>query len=125
MSERELDHLLDLCQLLPATSDVVVSDCVERVLFLFTLDRLALAMDDSVGSDNAKGSWICFNNLNKGKLITCLGLRGFYIKCFFILVLYQFFQFSSIKISWGIRKETHHSISKKMYLNIVIQGSRK
>ena len=63
MSERELDHLLDLRQLLPATSDVVVSDSVERVLFLFTLDRLTLAVDDSVGCDDAKRSGICFDNL--------------------------------------------------------------
>ena len=55
MPERELNHLLDLCELLPASSDIVVSDGVERVFFLLSLDRFSLAMDKGVWGHDAEG----------------------------------------------------------------------
>ena len=54
MSERQLNHLFDLGQLLPAASNVVVPDGVESVLLFFPLDRIAVAVDHRVGSHDAK-----------------------------------------------------------------------
>ena len=42
MSERQLDHLLDLRQLSPTAADVVVADFVQRFLFLLRASRAIL-----------------------------------------------------------------------------------
>jgi hypothetical protein len=51
--ERQLDKLSDLSHLLPAASDIIVSDLVEVALLVFALDGLALAVDNCVLCNNA------------------------------------------------------------------------
>merc|ERR1719352_223940 len=51
--EWKFHHLLEGGQLLPATSDVVVTDGVQRVLLILSLHRLSLAVDHRVRGDNA------------------------------------------------------------------------
>ena len=45
MTEWQLDHLFDLRQLLPDAADVVVADFVQHRFFVFSLDRVALAVN--------------------------------------------------------------------------------
>jgi hypothetical protein len=63
VSQRQLHHLLNLRELLPGTADVVVADGVERVLFLFALDGLTVAVNDSVRSNDAERRRVCFDDL--------------------------------------------------------------
>jgi hypothetical protein len=53
MTKWELDHLADLSHLLPAATDIIITDLVQVILFLVTLDRFAFAVDDGVLSDNS------------------------------------------------------------------------
>ena len=70
MPERQFDHLLDLRQLFAATSDVVVADGVQSVFLFLPLDRLALAVDDGVGSDDAERGWVGFDDLKRKKPVS-------------------------------------------------------
>ena len=72
MPERQFDHLLDLRQLFAATSDVVVADGVQSVFLFLPLDRLALAVDDGVGSDDAERGWVGFDDLIRKKPLTTI-----------------------------------------------------
>jgi hypothetical protein len=54
MPERQLDKLANLCHLLAAAANVVVPNLVEVALFVLTLDRLALAMDDGILCDDTE-----------------------------------------------------------------------
>ena len=74
MSQGQLHHFRDLCQLLPAATNIVVAYSIQRVLLLFSLDWLAFAMDDSVRSDNAEWSWIGLDDLDKKNI--CLKSCG-------------------------------------------------
>ena len=56
-------HLLDLGQLLPASSDVIVTDFIEGLLLVFSLDWFSLAVDDGVGGDDAVGAGVRLNYL--------------------------------------------------------------
>ncbi len=64
-------HLFDLSQLLPAPTNVVISDLVERLLFILSLDGLSLAVDHSVRSHNAVRAWVSLNYLQgrEGEII--------------------------------------------------------
>jgi hypothetical protein len=53
VAERELDKLTDLRKLLAAATKVVVTNSVEVGLLSLAVKRVALGVDDSVGSDNA------------------------------------------------------------------------
>ena len=53
MSQRKLNHLTDLRHLLTAATNVIVADLIEIVLLLLALNRLTLAMDDGILSDDA------------------------------------------------------------------------
>ena len=53
MTQRQLDHLLDLGELFAHAADVVVADLVERALLVLALHRLAIAPYDRVGHDHA------------------------------------------------------------------------
>jgi hypothetical protein len=48
MAKRKLDHFSDLSHLLAASTNVVIADLVQVVLLLFSLDRLALAMNNGI-----------------------------------------------------------------------------
>ena len=52
MTERKLDHLTDLTHLLLAATDVIVTDIVGALL-IFALDRLTLAMNGGIRSNDA------------------------------------------------------------------------
>ena len=67
MPQRQLDHLLDLRELLPGAADVVVADGVERVLLLLALDGLALAVDHRVRRDDAELSRVGLDNLERSE----------------------------------------------------------
>ncbi len=56
-------HLFDLSQLLPAPTDVVISDLVERLLFIISLDGLSIAVDHSVSGHNAVRARVSLNYL--------------------------------------------------------------
>ena len=57
MAEGELDHLPDLGHLLPASADVV------GPLLVLSLDGIALAVDDGIGSHDAVGARIGLHDL--------------------------------------------------------------
>ena len=63
MSQGELNHFLNLCELLSSASNVVIANGVQRVFLFFSLDWLTLAMDDCIGRNDAEGRRICLNNL--------------------------------------------------------------
>merc|ERR1719481_1673495 len=63
MSEGKLHHFLDLRQLLSASSDVVITNGVQGILFIFPSDRFSLTMNDSIWSHNAIRSWISLHDL--------------------------------------------------------------
>jgi hypothetical protein len=62
MTERELNHFTNLCHLLSASTDIVVSNVVHLFLVL-TLDGITFTVNDRIGSDNTVGSWIRFYDL--------------------------------------------------------------
>lgn len=53
MAQRQLNELTDLSHLLAAATNVVVADICEIAFLIFTLDGLALGVNDSVLGDNA------------------------------------------------------------------------
>lgn len=53
MTKGQLDELTDLGHLLPAATDIIVTHLVEVPLFILALDRLALAVNDGVLSNDA------------------------------------------------------------------------
>jgi hypothetical protein len=63
MTQRQLDQLTDLCHLLSATTDIVITDLVQVALFILPLDRLTLAVDDGILCDNTVLRGIDLNNL--------------------------------------------------------------
>lgn len=63
MSQRQLDKLTDLCHLLPASTDIIVSDLVEVTLLVFPLNGLALAVDDGILGNDAVFRRINLDNL--------------------------------------------------------------
>lgn len=58
MTEGEFDHFADLGHLLSASTDVIVPDVGQVGLFVLTLDRLALCVDDGVLGDDAVLGWV-------------------------------------------------------------------
>ncbi len=48
MSQRQFDQFTDLGHLLSATTDVIIANLVEISFFIFALNRIAFAVDDSV-----------------------------------------------------------------------------
>ena len=56
-------YLFDLCQLFPASPNIVVADLIERLLFILSLDWLSLAVDHCVRGHDAVGGGISLNNL--------------------------------------------------------------
>ena len=69
MPERELNHLTNLGHLLTAATNVIVADAIE-FFFVFALDWFTLVKDHRVGADDAKFSWISFDNLELNRLHT-------------------------------------------------------
>ena len=63
-----ISYLFDLSQLLPAAPYVVISNLVECFLLILSLDWLSLAVDHSVGGNNAVGGGVSLNNLGGGGL---------------------------------------------------------
>ena len=56
-------YLFDLCQLLPASSDIIISDLVESLFLILSLDWLSLTVNHSVRGYNAVGGGVSLNNL--------------------------------------------------------------
>lgn len=54
VAKRQLDKLSDLGHLLPATSNVVVTDVGEVVLLVLSLDGVTLSVDDSILGNDAE-----------------------------------------------------------------------
>ena len=48
MPERQLNHLADLSHLFPAATDIIVTDLIEIVLLLISLNGLALTVDHCI-----------------------------------------------------------------------------
>jgi hypothetical protein len=63
MSERKLNHLSDLGHLLSASTNVIITNLVEVVLFLVSLDRLTLAVNNSILCDDTILGRIDLDNL--------------------------------------------------------------
>jgi hypothetical protein len=63
MSERKLNHLSDLSHLLSTSTNVIIANLVEVVLFLVSLDRLALAVNNGILCDDTILGRIDLNNL--------------------------------------------------------------
>lgn len=63
MSKRKFNQLSNLGHLFPAASNVVVSNFVQVSFLVLTVERLALAMDDGVLSDDSEVWGIQFHNL--------------------------------------------------------------
>ena len=53
--------------MLSASSYIVISDLVERLFLILSLDWLPLAVDHSVGGHDAVGGGVRLNNLETGK----------------------------------------------------------
>mmetsp|Transcript_18227 Transcript_18227/g.20995 ORF Transcript_18227/g.20995 Transcript_18227/m.20995 type:complete len:226 (-) Transcript_18227:35-712(-) len=62
MTNGQLNHLSNLSELLAATANVVVTNIIE-LLFIFTLDRISVTVDDRVGGNDAVLTRIDFDNL--------------------------------------------------------------
>jgi hypothetical protein len=62
MPERQFHQLPNLCHLLSATTDVIVSNLIKITLLIFALDRLAFAVDDCILGNNAEFRWIDFDD---------------------------------------------------------------
>jgi hypothetical protein len=63
MSERKFDHLSDLSHLLSASTNVIVTNLVEVVLLLVSLNGLALAVDDGILCDDTILRGVDLDNL--------------------------------------------------------------
>ena len=59
--QRELDHLSDLSHCLFAAADIIVAHVV-KLLFIFALDRLALAVDHCIGRTDNEFTRLHTNN---------------------------------------------------------------
>jgi hypothetical protein len=53
MAEGQLNHFSDLGHLLSAATNIVITDFVQVVLFLISLDRFAFAVNDCILGNNA------------------------------------------------------------------------
>ena len=62
-------YLFDLCQLLPASPDIVISDLVESFLLILSLDWLSLTVDHSVRGYNAVGVSTTWREILSNELI--------------------------------------------------------
>ena len=60
MSQRQLHHLLDQGQLFTTSTDVVVSNSIQGILFFLAFDWLSFAVDDCVWCDDAEGRGVRF-----------------------------------------------------------------
>ena len=84
MTQRQLNHLFDQCQLLSASTNVVITHCCKSLFFFLkiihvlnmnkttsslaaylALDGLPITMDDGIRCDNAVWCWVSLHNLNK------------------------------------------------------------
>ncbi len=63
MTEGQLDQLSDLRHLFAASTDIIVANLIQVTLLIFSLNRLALSMDDGVLRNNAELWWIDLDNL--------------------------------------------------------------
>lgn len=73
MAKWELNHLTDDGHLLAATTNVVVADGIEGGLLLLALDGLTLAVDHSLGSNDAVWGGISVDNLEFNSTHSTLG----------------------------------------------------
>jgi hypothetical protein len=76
MPQWQLNQLSDLCHLLPAATNVVVTDFVEVTLLVFALNGLTLAVDDSILCDDAELWWVNLNDLKLYLSHTTAGCEG-------------------------------------------------
>lgn len=63
MPEGQLNHLTNLGHLFPASADIVITDLVKVVLFILSLYGFALAVNDSILSDDTELWRIHLDNL--------------------------------------------------------------
>lgn len=61
MTEGQLNHLSDLSHLLSASTNVIISNFVQVRFFVFSLERIAIAVDDGFLCYNAVLCWIDLN----------------------------------------------------------------
>ena len=63
MSEEKLWYLLDLGELLADTTDVIITDVVDVLFFLLTLDGFSFVVDDGIGRNDAGGRRVSLDYL--------------------------------------------------------------
>jgi hypothetical protein len=63
MAEWQLYQLTDLRELLSTSSNIIVTDLVEVVLLVLTVERITLAKDDSVLCNDTALWWVKLDNL--------------------------------------------------------------
>lgn len=73
MTEGKFNEFTNLSELFSATSDVVVSNVGQVVLFIFSLDGFSLGVNDSVLCDDAVFSGIGFDDLELNTSSSSLG----------------------------------------------------
>ena len=63
MGEEKHWYLLDLGELLADTTDVIVTDVVDVLFFLLTLDGFSFVVDDGIGRNDAGGRRVSLDYL--------------------------------------------------------------
>ena len=61
--QADMYYLFNLSQLFPAAPNVIISDLVEGLLLVFSLDWFPFTVDHSVRGHNAVGGGVSLNNL--------------------------------------------------------------
>lgn len=76
MAQRKLHHLTNLSELVANATNIIVSDIIE-LLLLVSVERITLAVDQRIGSNNTVLRRISLNDLENKSVSNSLLFRSF------------------------------------------------